>query len=609
MIGLLEQYLTHRTTLIIDEVIERGSCDFVTDLAAELPLQAIAEIMGVPQEDRKLLFDWSNRMIGSEDPEYATNDTQTASAELYGYVNNLARLRKEEPRDDIVTKLINSEIDGDRLSDAEFEFFMLLLTVAGNETTRNTTSWGMHALMQHPEQYQLLRENPELLDGAVEEILRWASPVYYFRRTAMADTEIHGQPIAKDDKVVMWYISANRDETVYEDPFRFDITRTGNEHVAFGGGGTHFCLGANLARAELRILFAELIERIGDMKMTAEPDILRSNFIGGVKHMPVAFTPDERRAPTLVKQLGMDEMRGRAGVITGAAQGIGLAIATAVLREGADVIVADRDIDAGKRAAESLSALGPGRAFAAECDVTDEAQVAATAKLCTDTFGSLDFWVNNAGITRDKTLRNMTLDDFKAVLDVHLVGGWLGTRAAAEVMREQRRGSDRQHFLDQRQGRQPRPDQLLGREGRPDRPDESIREGAGQVWHPRQRGAARPHPHDDDRSHEAGGLPVADRRNPASPRRRTGRSRRGCALPALGAVVLYDGHGAGDRRRPPHLGRLSTNCLRKSQRSLPPHGRVIETRRNTGSLEATSLLFPQHPDPRTSLGVGQELPT
>ena len=259
MIGLLEQYLTHRSTLIIDEVIEQGSCDFVTDLAAELPLQAIAEIMGVPQEDRKLLFDWSNRMIGSEDPEYAGDENQPpAMTELYGYVNNLAKLRKEEPRDDIVTKLINSEIDGDRLSDAEFEFFMLLLTVAGNETTRNTTSWGMHALMQHPEQYQLLRENPELLDGAVEEILRWASPVYYFRRTAMADTVIHGQEIAKDDKVVMWYISANRDETVYDDPFRFDITRTGNEHVAFGGGGTHFCLGANLARAELRILFAEL---------------------------------------------------------------------------------------------------------------------------------------------------------------------------------------------------------------------------------------------------------------------------------------------------------------------------------------------------------------
>ena len=296
MIGLLEQYLAHRTTVIIDEVIEQGSCDFVTDVAAELPLQAIAEIMGVPQEDRKLLFDWSNRMIGIDDPEYGgTEDNMTAMTELYMYVNQLAQQRKVDPRDDIVTKLINSEIDGDRLSDAEFEFFMLLLTVAGNETTRNTTSWGMHALMQNPEQYQLLRENPSLLDSAVEEVLRWASPVLHFRRTATQDTVINGQPIAKDDKVVMWYISANRDETVYQDPFTFDITRSPNEHVAFGGGGTHFCLGANLARAELRILFAELIERIGDMKMTKEPDILRSNFIGGVKHMPVQFTPGKRR--------------------------------------------------------------------------------------------------------------------------------------------------------------------------------------------------------------------------------------------------------------------------------------------------------------------------
>ena len=299
MIGMLEQYLAHRTTLIIDEVIERGSCDFVTDVAAELPLQAIAEIMGVPQEDRKLLFEWSNRMIGIDDPEYASADGMDAMGELYGYVNNLASLRKVDPRDDIVTKLINSEIDGDRLTDAEFEFFMLLLTVAGNETTRNTTAWGMHALMQHPEQYHLLRENPELLDGAVEEILRWATPVYHFRRTLTADTEIGGQAMAQGDKIVMWYISANRDESVFEDPYKFDITRTPNEHVAFGAGGTHFCLGANLARAELKILFSELIERVGDMKMTADADILRSNFIGGVKHMPVAFTAGSRRGASL----------------------------------------------------------------------------------------------------------------------------------------------------------------------------------------------------------------------------------------------------------------------------------------------------------------------
>ncbi len=297
MIGLLEKYLEHRTTLIIDEVIEKGSCDFVTDLAAELPLQAIAEIMGVPQEDRKLLFEWSNRMIGIDDPEYGgTEDNMTAMTELYMYVNQLAAQRRTDPRDDIVTKLINAEIDGDRLTGDEFDFFMLLLTVAGNETTRNTTAWGMHALMQNPEQYKLLRENPELLNGAVEEILRWASPVLHFRRTATADCEINGQQIAKDDKVVMWYISANRDESVFENPFTFDITRSPNEHVAFGGGGTHFCLGANLARAELRILFAELIERIPDMREVGPPEILRSNFIGGVKHLPVEFTPGPRRA-------------------------------------------------------------------------------------------------------------------------------------------------------------------------------------------------------------------------------------------------------------------------------------------------------------------------
>ncbi len=296
MIGVLEKYLEHRTTRIIDEMIEVGSCDFVTDFAAELPLQAIAEIMGVPQEDRKLLFEWSNRMIGIDDPEYGgTEDNMTAMTELYMYVNQLAAQRRTDPRDDIVTKLINAEIDGDKLTGDEFDFFMLLLTVAGNETTRNTTSWGMHALMQNRDQYKLLHENPELLDSAVEEILRWASPVLHFRRTATADTEINGQPIAKDDKVVMWYISANRDENVFKDPYTFDITRSPNDQVAFGGGGTHFCLGANLARAELRVLFRELIERIPDMEMTAEPDILRSNFIGGVKHMPVKFAPGKRR--------------------------------------------------------------------------------------------------------------------------------------------------------------------------------------------------------------------------------------------------------------------------------------------------------------------------
>ncbi|HUS62040.1 MAG TPA: cytochrome P450, partial [Acidimicrobiales bacterium] len=298
MVKLLEDVFVHRSRLIVDNVIERGAADLVEDISAELPLQAIAEIMGVPQEDRKLVFEWSNRMIGGDDPDVTTdeNDGSAAAAELYAYVNKLAAERRSDPRDDIVTKLLGAEIDGDKLTEFEFDSFMLLLSVAGNETTRNTTSWGMAALMDHPEQYAALRADPgNLLDNAIEEMLRWASPVYHFRRTAVHDTQLGGIDIPAGDKVVLWYISANRDEDVFDDPFTFDITRTPNEHVAFGGGGLHFCLGANLARLELRTIFLEILERIPDMRPTAAPKILRSNFIGGIKHLPVAFTPSARR--------------------------------------------------------------------------------------------------------------------------------------------------------------------------------------------------------------------------------------------------------------------------------------------------------------------------
>jgi cholest-4-en-3-one 26-monooxygenase len=290
----IEQSLAGRATGIIDQVIEKGSCDFVTEVAAELPLQAIADIMGVPQEDRGRLFDWSNRMVGLDDPEYASADGTVASVEMYGYVNDLARRRRADPRDDIVTVLVNAEIDGDKLSEVEFDMFMLLLTLAGNETTRNSTSYGMWALMENPEQYARLREHPELMESAVEEVLRWASPVLHFRRTATADTELGGQRIAAGDKVVMWHISANRDEAVFTDPFRFDITRTPNNHVAFGGGGPHHCLGAYLARMQLRLIFKEIVTRIPDMALAGEPDLLRSNVLRGVKHMPVSFAPGAR---------------------------------------------------------------------------------------------------------------------------------------------------------------------------------------------------------------------------------------------------------------------------------------------------------------------------
>jgi len=297
MIHLLEQFLAHRATLIVDNVIGKGEADFVEDIAAELPLQAIAEIMGVPQEDRHLLFKWSNELIGTDDPEYV-GDPRVAAMELYAYAHELAAARGIDPQDDIITKLINAEIDGDRLTELEIDVFMLLLSVAGNETTRNATAHGMHAFLTNPDQFALLQSDVEAhLDTAVDEIIRWATPVLHFRRTTTAPTEILGQEIEEGSRVVMWYISANRDEEVFNDPFKFDITRTPNDHIAFGGGGAHYCLGANLAKAELRLIFKEIATRMPDMRMEGEPARLRSNFIGGIKHLPVSWTPGPKVNP------------------------------------------------------------------------------------------------------------------------------------------------------------------------------------------------------------------------------------------------------------------------------------------------------------------------
>jgi len=299
MIGLLEEGLRTKARLIVDQVIEQGQCDFVVDIASELPLQAIAELMGVPQEDRRKIFDWSNRMVGIDDPEFeGDRESGTAAAgELYMYANSLAAEKRREPLDDIISKLLGSEIEGDKLSETEFDMFFLLLAVAGNETTRNATAHGMRALMDNPDQFAKLVANPDLLPSAIEEILRWATPVLHFRRTALQDYEIGGRQIKEGDKVVMWHISANRDETVFDDPFLFDIQRSPNEHIAFGGGGPHFCLGANLARMELRLIFDEIVRRLPDMEPSGPTEYLRSNFIGGIKHMPVRFTPGVRSEP------------------------------------------------------------------------------------------------------------------------------------------------------------------------------------------------------------------------------------------------------------------------------------------------------------------------
>jgi cholest-4-en-3-one 26-monooxygenase len=298
----LQDVLARRATTIVDEVIERGSCDMVEEVAAELPLQAIAEFLGVPQEDRREIFRWSNTLIGSSDPEYVSGqdetgtapEAQAAAVELYAYAQGLAADRRTNPRDDIVSDLIHAEVDGDTLTDDEFNAFFLLLAVAGNETTRNAISHSVLALAEHPDQRAWLREDPARWDTALDEFLRWSTPVMHFRRTATRDTELGGRQIHEGDRVVIWHISGNRDEDVFDDPFRFDLGRSPNDHlgashVAFGGGGPHFCLGANLAKAEMRVMLGEVVDRLGDFEVDGPVQRLRSNFINGIKHLPVAW--------------------------------------------------------------------------------------------------------------------------------------------------------------------------------------------------------------------------------------------------------------------------------------------------------------------------------
>ncbi len=294
-IRALEDYIDRTATEIVDSVIERGECDFVTDLAAELPLQVIAEMMGVPRQDRKLIFDWSNKMIGSEDPEFVTEegDAENAMSELFAYSHSLVDERRANPRDDIITALTQAEMEGDVLSELEIDLFFLLLAVAGNETTRNLTANGMHALFQHPDQLAKLRGDMSLMSSATEEMLRYSAPVMYFRRTATADTVLGGKEIKAGDAVVLWYIAGNRDESHFDAPEEFRVDRTPNEHIAFGGRGPHFCLGANLARSEIQKLFVQVLTRLDNLQLAGDVSRLRSNFINGIKHMPVTFSPSK----------------------------------------------------------------------------------------------------------------------------------------------------------------------------------------------------------------------------------------------------------------------------------------------------------------------------
>ncbi len=295
IVAQMEPKIRVAAAAIVDEVAGLGRCDFVTKIAAELPLQVIADLLGIPQEDRHRVFNWSNRLIGFDDPEFQTSieDAKIAAAEVWMYANQLAMMRKGTPGEDMVSVLMNAVVDGERLTEMEFDGFFLLLAVAGNETTRNLISGGMLALIEHPEQRARLIADPSLIPSAVEEMLRWVSPVMHFRRTATRDTELGGKKIAEGDKVVMYYPSANRDEQVFPGGDRFDVGRTPNEHLAFGAG-EHFCLGASLARLEIRIIFEEIIRRLPDIELAGPVRRLRSNFINGFKEIPVQFTPEQR---------------------------------------------------------------------------------------------------------------------------------------------------------------------------------------------------------------------------------------------------------------------------------------------------------------------------
>ncbi|HXG42762.1 MAG TPA: cytochrome P450 [Dehalococcoidia bacterium] len=311
MVNRLEPDVRQIVNQLLDNAIAKGECDFVTEVAAELPLRIIARFLGVPDEDVHRLFHWSNSLIGALDPEYsraasegAEGETPEALArrgeefrrrseqtvmEMASYLYRLEEERRREPRQDLVTTFLYAEVDGEKLSDLERFAQFVLLSVAGNETTRNLISGGLLALMEHPDQLELLRNDLSLVPTAVEEMLRYVSPVMYMARCVTRDTEFKGVTMKAGDRVTMWYVSANRDEDVFPDPDAFIVTRQPNDHVAFGAGGPHFCLGAPLARLEARVMFEELLTRPYDVELAGRVEWLRSNFVSGIKHIPVRF--------------------------------------------------------------------------------------------------------------------------------------------------------------------------------------------------------------------------------------------------------------------------------------------------------------------------------
>ncbi len=299
-VGKYEDWIRDVARGVLDHALADEEFDFVTEISRELPIRFLCSIFTVPQEDAPRLILWGDQMIANQDPEISAAvpdmvDTEEyrflpfrspVALKVFEYADRQRDLRLAEPADDVIEALVVAQQE-DKLNDREFHNYFSLLMIAGNETTRHTISSGMLALMEHPDQLRLLQEEPERIPVAVEEVLRWATPVLHFRRTATRDVELRGQAIKAGDKVVTWYISANRDEEMFPDPYLFDVTREPNDHVTFGPGGPHFCLGAHLARLETKILLQELLPRLGSIELTGPVRRIRSNFVNGVKTMPV----------------------------------------------------------------------------------------------------------------------------------------------------------------------------------------------------------------------------------------------------------------------------------------------------------------------------------
>jgi cytochrome P450 len=300
-----ELALRELTAAVLDNALPLGEFDFIEEVAKQLPIRVLARLLGAPDENTDRLIDWGDRMIGNTDPELADvlsdgpeSDQyrmlpfrSPASLELFEYAHQIAAARRRAPEEDLVSKLVQSEIEGERLTEQEIDAMFLLLVVAGNETTRQAIAHGMLALAEHREQWRRLADDPQLVwTAGADEILRWSSPVLHFRRTATRDVELGGQTIRAGDKVVVWYVSANFDEEVFADPLRFDVGRQPNPHITFGGGGPHFCLGAHLAKLEVQVMFDALLPRLADIELTGRPERMRTNFTNALKRMPVRVT-------------------------------------------------------------------------------------------------------------------------------------------------------------------------------------------------------------------------------------------------------------------------------------------------------------------------------